>query len=213
MVCICFARECAMRVSAFWSHVLEPVLCVRARAGSVLQQGLQLRPCEGPQPALRVVAGTQHRGTAANAGRPPKHPPPPPQFFGKAARSWSEAWGAVCLLPERSVRFLSLRKMDRRGKAQERVLATLCWAEMEFGWDLMWKIQGTATFPAMVWGLLHSHLASSFMGLLGHFSTMSITRLAQLPLAARGSFSANREMCLLNLWIGSQPPPEACWER
>lgn len=82
-------------------------------------------------------------------------------------------------------------------KAQEPVLAILCWAEMEFGSDCMWKIQSTAAFPPMVWGLLHSHLASSFMGLLGHLYTMSITRLAQLPLAARGSFSANRENVLI----------------
>lgn len=95
------------------------------------------------------------------------------------------------------MRFLSLRKMDRREKAQEQVLATLCWAEMEFGSDLMWKIQRTATFPEMVWGLLHSHLASSFMGLLGHLYMMSVTRLAQLPLEARGSFSANRENVLI----------------
>lgn len=67
------------------------------------------------------------------------------------------------------MRFLSLRKMDRREKAQEWVLAILCWAEMEFGSDRVWKIQRTAALPAMVWGLLHSHLATSFMGLLGAF--------------------------------------------
>lgn len=95
------------------------------------------------------------------------------------------------------MRFLSLRKMDRQEKAQERVLAILCWAEMEFGSDRMGKTQRTTVLPAMVWGLLHSHLASSFMGLLGHLFTMSITCLAQLPLAARGSFSANRENVLI----------------
>lgn len=43
---------------------------------------------------------------------------------------------------------------------------------------------------------IHTWLLASW-GSWGHLYTMSITRLAQLPLAARGSFSANRENVLI----------------
>lgn len=122
LVCICFARECAMGVSAFWSHVLEPVLCVRARAGSVLQQALQLRPCEGPQPAQ---SGRWHPNTEGQQQMPEDRlsfqptvcTPTPTPVFRKRCRLLVRGLGSSVSAPREKCEIPFFEKNGPPGKS------------------------------------------------------------------------------------------------
>lgn len=156
----------------------------------------------------------KHRGTAANAGRPPKHPPPPTPVLRKSCRLLVRGLGSSMSAPREKCEIPFFEKNGPPGGGGRSGLWPLCVGQR---WNLVGISSGKSRGQqrSLQWcgaSFIHTWLLASW-GSWGISTRCLSLALLSFPWQPGAPFQQIGKMCLLNLWIGSQPPPEACWER